>query len=479
MSDPFSNNIVRIQTADGHTVGAGFLAGPSHILSCAHVVRLALGLARDHAEKPTDPVKIDFPLLPGKPGLTARVVAWQPETDIAGLTPIDPLPDAAAPAPIARQADLWEHRFRALGFPKGRSNGVYARGDILGLQADGWLHVEATADTGYAITQGFSGGPVWDDALEAVVGFVTVADTAPGVRAAFIIPVARLADAWPEAFAAPAAPAPEPAAPIVDPVLRQLRRQLAGGQVTLFAGSDLAGAAGLPDMIALFRPLGAAIGQPLPPHAYVTADHILNTAQSYESVMGRNALISHLRDELDTTLVTPSACQRALAALNANTIFTTTYDDLLERALRDARRRVNVVVRDTSLALNNPEIVQLIKLRGDLHQPDTLVVTRQQHNEYALKHPLLVRELQTRLVNSTFLFVGFDLADPDFNLVFDQIAYQVDDARRLHYAVLFDAPPLKRDELRGRGVHVFNLETAGHADKWALLADWLGDLSRE
>jgi hypothetical protein len=42
--------IVRIQRTHGEVVGAGFLVGEKHILTCAHAVAEALGVAHDQGE---------------------------------------------------------------------------------------------------------------------------------------------------------------------------------------------------------------------------------------------------------------------------------------------------------------------------------------------------------------------------------------------------------------------------------------------
>jgi hypothetical protein len=47
MRESLEASLVRIHTADGHVVGAGFLVGERHILTCAQVVDNALGLADD------------------------------------------------------------------------------------------------------------------------------------------------------------------------------------------------------------------------------------------------------------------------------------------------------------------------------------------------------------------------------------------------------------------------------------------------
>ena len=74
-------------------VGAGFLVGERHILTCEHVVAGALGLADDTPEKPQAPVSLDVPRVALGQLLTARVVLWQP-----------PLPDGGDDIAWARTA---------------------------------------------------------------------------------------------------------------------------------------------------------------------------------------------------------------------------------------------------------------------------------------------------------------------------------------------------------------------------------------
>ncbi len=61
MQESLEASLVRIRTPDGHVVGAGFLVGGRHILTCAHVVAGAMGLADDAPEKPLAPVSLDMP----------------------------------------------------------------------------------------------------------------------------------------------------------------------------------------------------------------------------------------------------------------------------------------------------------------------------------------------------------------------------------------------------------------------------------
>ncbi|MFQ5855746.1 MAG: hypothetical protein ACE5LU_08915 [Anaerolineae bacterium] len=107
-------------------------------------------------------------------------------------------PAESRPVCLVTADDLWDHSFRALGFLAGYEQGVWASGVLRGPQADGWLQIEDTTETGYLIAPGFSGGPVWDDVLGGVVGMIVAADLEPGTRAAFLTPTDILARAWPE-----------------------------------------------------------------------------------------------------------------------------------------------------------------------------------------------------------------------------------------------------------------------------------------
>jgi Novel STAND NTPase 1/TIR domain/Trypsin-like peptidase domain len=202
MQESLEASFVRIHTADGHVVGAGFLVGERHILTCAHVVAGALGVADDTPEKPQAQVALDVPrVAPGKL-LSARVVLWRPPRadggdDIAGLELLDDPPQGAQAAPLAQVENLWEHSFRAFGFPRGQDSGVWATGRLLGPQLTDWVQIEDVKETGFAVGQGFSGTPVWDPQVEAVVGMVVAAEKRMNLKTAFAIPVNVLARSWP------------------------------------------------------------------------------------------------------------------------------------------------------------------------------------------------------------------------------------------------------------------------------------------
>ena len=133
-----------------------------------------------------------------------------------------------------------------------------------------------------------------------------------------------------------------------------LKRSLATGNVCAFVGAGLSAGAGLPGWYDLIAELSARIGYELPPAKWATGDALIDAAQAYVNRQGLHALISHLKDRLDTTGVQPTAAHRALARLPISLVFTANFDDLLERAFRDAGKRVEVVVQRQLHPLHAP-----------------------------------------------------------------------------------------------------------------------------
>jgi WD40 repeat protein len=209
LADQLTASIVRLFTSGGAVAGAGFLVSQRHVLTCGHVVAQALGIPQDSPDPPTGQVQLDFPLIQPGQVLAARVVCWKPVRagpgtlsdgleDIATLElAADAPPGSNIVSPITSD-DLWNHSFRAFGFPAGYDNGVWAAGVLRAGEASGWVQVEDVKTTGYSVAPGFSGTPVWDEQVEGVVGMVVVAERRADVKAAFIIPASKLVEAWPQ-----------------------------------------------------------------------------------------------------------------------------------------------------------------------------------------------------------------------------------------------------------------------------------------
>ncbi|MGC1377853.1 MAG: trypsin-like peptidase domain-containing protein, partial [Anaerolineales bacterium] len=203
MQSYFQKGIIRFYNKD-QVCGVGFLVSGRCALTCAHVINAALGKSENSAVKPTESVEVDFPFSNDKRRLQAKVVSWKPPQpdmsgDIAGLELDGEIPRDVIYPPLYKLNDLWDHRFRAYGFPQSlEAIGPTTTGRVLSRTANGWFQVEGNQQAGYFIQPGFSGAPIWDEELSGVIGIAVAADLDPAVKTAFIIPVSSLVDAWPD-----------------------------------------------------------------------------------------------------------------------------------------------------------------------------------------------------------------------------------------------------------------------------------------
>jgi WD40 repeat protein len=206
-------SLVRVWDDQGFVVGAGFLVGPRHVLTCAHVVAMVLGVPDTGSDLPRGEVQLDFPLLEEPhERVRATTVLWLPVRpdgggDIAGLLLDAEPPEGAEPALLTSVEEPWGLEFRTFGFPEGRSAGDWASGILADRQATGWLQIEHERQTGRRVQPGYSGAPVWVQSVQGVIGMVVAADQRPADRVAYVIPTHALVEGWPGVLGERAVPA--------------------------------------------------------------------------------------------------------------------------------------------------------------------------------------------------------------------------------------------------------------------------------
>jgi hypothetical protein len=183
-----------------------------------------LGRAQRDQEAPGSEVRVqvDFPLLgdpEGTPLRNCRVKVWVPPPasgvmggDVAGLILVgESLPAGAAPARLAEAVSVREAKVNLFGYPgePPRRDGAWARCRLGGVVGGGMIQLDADSEAAFRAQPGYSGSPavVADGVGDAVVGMLSVASRERDVRDTYAIPVARLADVWPEVLeSVPACP---------------------------------------------------------------------------------------------------------------------------------------------------------------------------------------------------------------------------------------------------------------------------------
>lgn len=253
-------------------------------------------------------------------------------------------------------------------------------------------------------------------------------------------------------------------------------KSLAISNVCAFIGTGLSIGAGLPDWYVLVDELARQMNHTMPPRQWATGAVLLDVVQAYANEQGLHRLVSFLKDRLDTFNKSPTAAHRALARLPISLIFTANYDDLLERAYREVGKRVEVIVNDGTIPFmrREPNTVNIVKLYGDLNQPDTLVLARQQYESFFLKRPQMVKLLETELARSDMLYLGWSHTDPHFNHIFGELLNRYGQFMRPGYAVMFDVTTAQARELQRKQIRLIQLPDA--PDRTEQLATWLESL---
>ena len=251
----------------------------------------------------------------------------------------------------------------------------------------------------------------------------------------------------------------------------ELIEQFAHGNGVIFVGAGLSQGAGLSGWNDLLSPLAGRIG--LPPDWHT---HPLRVAQYYENQFGRQALVQHVMEQIDTTGKGPTDNHHRLLRLGARTWVTTNYDDLIERTFQEASVRFTKVVRDQNLPYTSADALTLVKMHGDREQPDTIIITERDYQTYFHRFPRIRDKLAGLLLEKTFLFVGYGVDDPDFDQIRAEIGLDLHQHQRMAYAVLFDANEFNLLDLRSRNIHVVNIRLEGHTDHSRRLGELLDEL---
>jgi Sir2- and TIR-associating SLOG family/SIR2-like domain len=219
----------------------------------------------------------------------------------------------------------------------------------------------------------------------------------------------------------------------VDVYVQALRDENAA----VFAGAGLSIPAGLVDWAALMADIAADVG--------LSVDRetdLLSVAQFHVNERGgRHQINQKLINEFaERSELTEN--HRILASLPIRTYWTTNYDPLLEQALRNARKRVDVKTTEASLATTLPRRDAVVyKMHGDIGSANEAVITRDDYEAYSSTHPLFSTALQGDLVSRTFLFIGFSFNDPNLNYLLSRIRLLLGQNRRDHYCLLRRVQP--------------------------------------
>jgi HEAT repeat protein/energy-coupling factor transporter ATP-binding protein EcfA2 len=197
----------------------------------------------------------------------------------------------------------------------------------------------------------------------------------------------------------------------------------------LYAGAGFSLEATLPHGQRL--PTGKGLGQRLATELYrnghlavePTEDQPIDLAaiaEDYETAFGRQNLIELLGDIFRAEGLMPGEAHN-LAIKHFPVIITTNYDDLFERAAILQGKAPIVIRRDAQIPFSqHGDRPTIIKIHGDLEDPERIVITNEDYRRTPIPQGLR-EKLSVFLSEKSLLFIGYSLADSNFQEIYFEV----------------------------------------------------------
>lgn len=201
-----------------------------------------------------------------------------------------------------------------------------------------------------------------------------------------------------------------------------------------------------------------------PLRAFFIEEGPLDCAQLFRQTVGEARYKEFLVAQFDSSRypfirTTPSHLE--LVRLDLPLIFTTNYDELIEGAYLDSGQQLRVSISEEQFkarrAENPPR--HLVKLHGSIDQPNSIVLTRSDYARARRERQEMLSLLRNEMAQTAFLFVGFSLSDPNFNLLHDDIRLVYGLNVPASYTVQGRRNPVKERYLRSLDVSTVWLDT--------------------
>jgi len=213
--------------------------------------------------------------------------------------------------------------------------------------------------------------------------------------------------------------------------LNQFTRQALDERISLFVGAGASANAGYPSWYNLFKPLAKELGTPLE-----ESINYYRVAQYYSNKFGQAELKKRINEIINKNDFY-SPLINELIDIGFTNIWTTNFDNVLELNYSSRNILINKVFRDADLS--NVELnkrINIYKMNGDISNPEGIVATQKDYEEYSESHRMMLMFLKRELISSTFLFIGYSFTD---NLVMDclsEITRYLGDAAPYHYTIM-------------------------------------------
>jgi len=188
------------------------------------------------------------------------------------------------------------------------------------------------------------------------------------------------------------------------------------------------------------------------------SDSLKETADHYVAVNGRDSLIDMLREYYGAA-PQRSEVHEKLALINRiKYIITTNYDPLLEFAFQEKMEKIIHEDELPSLS-DHQESTVLLKIHGDLSDPDSIVITTDDY-EKVDKSSITLDKIKSLLAEYSVAFIGYSIRDSYIEEMLRDIDQRLKLRRRPYFFIDRKIDEEKKKHLSGYNLHFIEMDAA-------------------
>lgn len=203
----------------------------------------------------------------------------------------------------------------------------------------------------------------------------------------------------------------------------QLIEDYKKGKIILFVGAGVSANLGLPTWSELIGQLAKELD--FDPDVFKTYGDFLALAEYYKIKKGS---IGNLRSWMDrewhnpTIDVSKSEIHRYLAEGVFPIIYTTNYDNWIEKAYDHYGIEFNKIVKVSDISECRPNRKEIIKLHGDFSDDNSIVLSETSYYERLQFETPLDIKLRADVLGKSVLFIGYSLQDINIRHLFYKLS---------------------------------------------------------
>jgi hypothetical protein len=242
-------------------------------------------------------------------------------------------------------------------------------------------------------------------------------------------------------------------------MLDQLARQIRDRRVVLFVGAGLSQRLGLPSWRALIEHMARDLGYDADILVGPGSD-FMQVAEYYKLRKGSIGALRSWMDRnwhVDDGKISASKVHSQIVELDFPFIYTTNYDNNIERAFELKSRQFSKVTSVLDVATAAADLPHIVKFHGDFTDDQSLVVTESDYFERLEFDSPLDIKFRSDVLGRSILFVGYSLKDLNLRLLLFKLKRTWDrsqyaDKRPKSYVFLLRPDPVQEAVLESRGV---------------------------